>query len=69
MSDEPEKNQSSNLEHNGLVPDNQTAATPISTKPKRTPEQQAVLNLVAAAKGREWAERHADRIIWETENF
>ena len=36
---------------------------------KRTAEQQATIDRVAKSNGREWAERHADRIIWESENF
>jgi hypothetical protein len=37
--------------------------------PKRTAEQQSAIDLVARSKGREWAERHADLIIWQYESF
>ena len=68
MSDQPE-NQSSNPDHDGIPSENQTAATPTTDKPKRTAEQEVILDRIARVNAREWAERHADRIIWEAENF
>ena len=68
MSDQSE-NQETEPGQNGIPPENQDDATPNTTKAKRTAEQQVVIDRVAQANGREWAERHADRIIWESEHF
>jgi hypothetical protein len=47
----------------GSVPNEQPNTTTASTRPKRTPEEEAVLALAARRNGREWSEKHAELIL------
>ena len=43
----------------------QPGTTPTGTPPKRTAAEQAIVDSVAQTHGRECAERHAERVIYE----
>jgi hypothetical protein len=45
------------------VANEQPNTTTASTRPKRTPEEEAVLALAAGRNGREWSEKHAELIL------
>ncbi len=45
--------------------------TPATTRPKRTPEEQAILDLMAETdeRGREWVEKNAELILDQAREF
>lgn len=58
-------------EATGDQPSEATATTPATngTKPKRTPEEQEILDAVARGRGAEWTEANAELILNQAREF